>query len=113
MKQQPGKRNDLVNNVNEVPTPKGNSKAYTLSRLEVLPVPARDRKIFTMWLACCTQQEIAEEVDSGKKTVDDISATFSGLVSENQTAKTAANHAVDFIRPIYNIWKQQTKTRPV
>jgi len=27
-----------------------------------------------------------------------------------ETAKTAANHATDFEIPIYNIWKQQTKT---
>jgi hypothetical protein len=31
-------------------------------------------------------------------------------VLENQTAKAAASHAIDFDMPIYNVWKQQEKT---
>jgi hypothetical protein len=35
---------------------------------------------------------------------------FETTVLENQSFKTAANHATDFTPPIYNVWKQQTKT---
>ena len=62
-------------------------------------------------MQCCTQQEISQAVGCPQKTVDDQVKRFSGSVLENQTAKTAAaEHATDFVAPIYNIWKQQEKT---
>ena len=70
----------------------------------------RDRKIFDMWLACHTQEEIAEACDCPRKTVDDQIATFGETVLGNQSAKSHAEHATDFDPPIYNIWKQQTKS---
>ena len=70
----------------------------------------RDRKIFDMWLACYTQQEIADACDCPQKTVDDQIKTFSETVLGNQSAKSLADHATDFDPPLYNIWKQQTKS---
>ncbi len=61
-----------------------------------------------MWLACHTQEEIAEAVGVTDQTV----ANVVSLKTENlpELEKAAANHLVDFEPPIYNIWKQQEKT---
>jgi hypothetical protein len=63
-----------------------------------------------MWLACHTQDEIAEAVGWPRRTVSDWIEGFGDLRQMSESAKAAANHAVDFDPPIYNIWKQQTKT---
>jgi len=70
----------------------------------------RDRRIFDLWMACYTQQEIAEAVGCPRKTVDDQVATFGETVLQNQSAKSLADHATDFDIPIYNIWKRQDRT---
>ena len=76
--------------------------------LSFLRLFGSDRQIFELWLACWTQQEIADEVG--------ISATDKALrVSGKEYLKTknqqaAADHATDFDPPIYNVWKQQTKS---
>lgn len=68
----------------------------------------REAKIFDLWLACHTQQEIAEAV--GVHPTDKC-LRISGheyLKTENQ--KAAAQHATGFEVSIYNIWRQQEKT---
>lgn len=70
----------------------------------------RDTKIFDLWLACHTQQEIADAVGCPRKTIDDQIASFGETVPRNQSAKSLAEHATDFDPPIYNIWKQQEKS---
>lgn len=70
----------------------------------------RDKRIFDMWLACHTQEEIAEAVSSPRQTVTDILKGFAETVPENQTGKTLAAHAADFDPPLYNVWKRQEKT---
>lgn len=67
-------------------------------------------KAFDLWLACHTQEEIAERLDIAKATVNNwISDSFSfGKLAKNE--QSAAEHATDFEPPIYNIWKQQEKT---
>lgn len=70
----------------------------------------RDRKIFDMWMACHTQEEIAEACGAERSTVTKISDDFVKTVFENQNHKAAASHATDFDPPFYNIWKQQEKT---
>lgn len=72
----------------------------------------RNQKIFDMWLACHSQNEIAEAIGEnigtiGKHVADD---KFLTSVLENQSKKTASHHATDFDPPIYNIWKQQEKS---
>lgn len=70
----------------------------------------RNRKVFEMWLACRTQQEIAEAVGLVQSQVKSVCDGFISSVLENQTDKTAAEHASDFEPPLYNVWKQQEKT---
>jgi hypothetical protein len=60
-----------------------------------------------MWMACATQEEIAAATDVTKETVSQICQNLADLPKSD---KSAAEHAVDFDPPIYNIWKQQTKT---
>lgn len=70
----------------------------------------RDAKIFDYWLACYTQEEIATVCRCDQKTVANISDDFRKTVLENQIPKSHADHAIEFEPPIYNIWKQQTKS---
>ncbi len=65
-------------------------------------------KAYAMWLACATQQEIAEAVDVHVDTASEWSKGF----SENTAAEFSENWR-DFDPPIYNVWKQQTKTNAV
>jgi hypothetical protein len=72
--------------------------------------PRRDRRIFAMWLACHTQEEIAEACGVTHPTAIKVTDDFVNSVLENQTYKAAASHATDFDPPFYNIWMQQEKT---
>jgi hypothetical protein len=64
-----------------------------------------------MWLACYTQEEIAEAEDVAVQTVSNRIGDFSNFGQMSKIGKpAAANHLTDFDPPIYNIWKQQTKT---
>lgn len=68
----------------------------------------RDKRIVELWFACWTFEEIAKECGCSKQTINDIVCTekFSKTFSD----KPAAQHATDFEPPIYNVWKQQTKS---
>lgn len=84
-----------------------------LSRIDKDSKEARNRRIFELWLAGWTQQEIGEEVGCPRKTVDDVVVTFGengNIANLAKTDQSAATHATDFAPPIYNIWKQQAKT---
>jgi hypothetical protein len=65
---------------------------------------SRDRRIFDMWMACYTQEEIAENSGCDQDTVSAIVRKSAELP---ESVKPAASHLVDFDPPIYNIWKQQ------
>ncbi len=67
----------------------------------------RDREIFSMWMACFTQQDIANQVGCDKDTVSEVCRKMADLPKSD---KSAAEHATDFKPPIYNEWKQQTKS---
>jgi hypothetical protein len=91
---------------------------------------ARNRKIFEMWLACHTLDEIADAVDTAKQTISDQIRSLSGnpkvgeigqtTSEENDAAESAfklskseqahADHASDFEPMFYNIWKQRSRT---
>jgi hypothetical protein len=60
-----------------------------------------------MWLACATQQEIAEAVETPQKTIDDWTKGFSETSATEESLKWQ-----NFDPPIYNIWKQQTRVDP-
>jgi len=78
-----------------------------LSRIDKDSKEARNRKIFNLWMACYTQDEIAERCDCHKDTVSEICRKMADLPKSD---KPAADHLTDFDVPIYNIWKQQTKS---
>jgi hypothetical protein len=79
-----------------------------LSRIDKDAKEARDRRIFDLWLACHTGAEIAEREDCDEKTVGNVVSGISEHLPDFQ--KAAAAHATDFEPPIYNVWKQQTKS---
>jgi len=88
-----------------------------LSRVDKDSKEARNRKIFDLWLACYTQQEIAELVGDGsdaeRKSVERTLGQFGNVADLSKTDAASADHANDFAVPIYNIWKQQEKTNNV
>jgi len=92
---------------------------------------SRDKRIFDLWLACWTQEEIAKEVGCSQQATADIVKTFtgngkvadSGKVDDSedsatfrltpaQLAASQHNDGTDdegnarWTPPIYNIWKQ-------
>jgi hypothetical protein len=48
-----------------------------------------------MWMACYSQEEIVERENIGRKTVDDILGEFGDFGKLAESAKAAANYAVD------------------
>jgi len=80
-----------------------------LSRMDKDAKDARDRRIFDLWLACWTQEQIAEELSISQGEVAK-SIPNGDLAILNKSAQAAAEHATDFDPPLYNIWKQQEKT---
>ena len=75
----------------------------------------RNRKIIDLWMACYTQEEIAEATETPlgtvKRLLGDGDDSLVQKVQGYQTNQAAADHAIDFEPPIYNIWKQQKKTK--
>lgn len=84
-----------------------------LSRIDKDAKEARDKRIFDLWLACHTLDDIAAETDASTSDVDRVVKKFSqnGDFAElGKSAQAAAEHATDFDPPIYNVWKQQDKS---
>lgn len=73
---------------------------------------ARDKRIFDLWLACHTQEEIAEAAGVDQAEVSRASKDFMQIDNLADSHKVAASHLIDFDPPlyIYNIWKQQEQT---
>lgn len=80
-----------------------------LSRMDKDAKEARDQKIFDLWLACWQSAEIADEVGLSAPQLSEITSKF-GIGNLAKTELAAAEHATNFDAPIYNVWKQQTKT---
>lgn len=79
-----------------------------LSRIDKDTKEARDKTIFDLWLACHTQEEIAEAVGCPRTTVEEV-LTKTAVLPES--SKPAADHLVDFTIPLYNVWKFQEKSK--
>ncbi len=84
-----------------------------LSRIDKDSKEARDKRIFAMWLACHTQQEIAEVEGIPLGTVPGLIEGFHDIGNLAESKKAAANHATDFEPPVYNVWKQQKRAAGV
>ncbi len=78
-----------------------------LSRVDKDTKDARNKRIFDLWLACWTQEEIAAAVGCDQDTVSEIVRKSAELP---ESVKPAACHLTDFEIPLYNVWKQQEKT---
>jgi transcriptional regulator with XRE-family HTH domain/predicted DNA-binding protein YlxM (UPF0122 family) len=78
-----------------------------LSRIDKDAKEARNKRIFQLWLACHTQEEIAERENVTKETVSQICQKMADLPESD---KPTANHLTSFDLPIYNVWKQQEKS---
>jgi len=69
---------------------------------------AKQKKAREMWLACATQEEVAEAVGVPRQTIDDWVKDFADTCLEKVSAFPPG-----FDPPIYNVWKQQAKTNAV
>jgi len=78
-----------------------------LSRIDKDSKDARDRRIFELWMACYTQEDIAEKVGITHQAIAQVLQETATLP---EIAKPAASHLIDFEVPIYNIWKQQERS---
>ena len=68
----------------------------------------KKKKAREMWLACATQEEIAEAVSVSQPTVKAWEEDFIGSPEDGLFINPPG-----FDPPIYNVWKQQTKTNAV
>lgn len=78
-----------------------------LSRIDKDSREARNKRIFNLWMACYTQEEIAERCECERTTVESILTKMAELP---KSSKPIAEHLTDFDIPIYNVWKWQEKT---
>jgi len=78
-----------------------------LSRIDKDSKAARNKRIFAAWLACDTQEEIAERESVSRM---DVSRVCNEMAELPESYKPAASHLTDFDPPLYNVWKQQTKS---
>ena len=74
-------------------------------RVQAVP-RGRGRGAFALWLACHTQEEIAAAVDMSEGAISEWEDDFRKKLEVDIFLNSA-----DFEVPIYNVWKQQTKTR--
>jgi len=85
----------------------GASKAAMARATGLSPPTTKEEKseqVFSMWLACYTQQEIADAVGWSRVAVTEEIGTFIGFADSgkiDKSARNAANHETDFEPPIY------------
>ena len=71
----------------------------------------RNHRIFERWLACDTEDEIAEREGVGRVTVTDLVKEKSKIPDMEKSTKASADFAdPEFSVPIYNVWRRQEKT---
>jgi hypothetical protein len=78
-----------------------------LSRIDKDAKESRDKRIFDLWLACWSNEEIGTAVGMTPQGVGQVLKEAADLPN---VSKPSALHQTDFTPPIYNIWKQQEKT---
>ncbi|WP_087001436.1 hypothetical protein [Rhizobium sullae] len=85
---------------------------FTKWRIDKDSKAKRDQRIFGKWLACWTQQEIAESKGMTSQAIGQVLKETADLPSLSKTEQTLASHADEaFKPPIYNVWKQQNPFR--
>ena len=73
----------------------------------------KNQKIFDMWMASYTQDEIAEAVNMPQRTLSDRFEVLADLEKLPKSLKLSALYQDDFEIPIYNIWTFNKKTNDV
>jgi transcriptional regulator with XRE-family HTH domain len=75
-----------------------------LSRIDKDTKEARKKRIFELWLAGWTQEEIAAAVGVERATLstDKSFAEIGNVAKLSKTEQAAAEHATDFTIPVYN-----------
>lgn len=74
----------------------------------------RKQRIFDLWLACYTQQEIAEAVGTSRESIDDEIQTFGNFGNASVSTKSLEfGRDNDWQPPIYNVWAWSKKTNAV
>ncbi len=74
----------------------------------------RRKRIFDMWLACATQEEIAEAVGIPQQTVADAVRELPDLATLPNPVKVPATYSeIDWTPPIYNVWTFAKSTNQV
>lgn len=92
----------------------GKSTVYNwLSRKDKDLKDERNRRIAELWLACYTEEEIAEQVGVSKATVIDILQKRSEIPSLEKLTILSEYREPDWTPPLYNVWKRQEKTNSV
>ena len=81
-----------------------------LSRIDKDSKEARNKRIFDLWMACYTQEEIAEREGVKQQAIDQILQKMAGLPNLVKSDQAKAEFADDFDIPIYNIWKFKKKS---
>lgn len=70
-----------------------------------------NQTIFDMFMACHSQEEIAEVVSLSQKTIDNKIEEISNFGNLAKNTKTLANHEdSDFQIPLYNVWTKSKIT---
>jgi transposase len=81
-----------------------------LGRIDKDSKEQRKQKIFDLWLAGYSTDEIALTTGASKADVSGVCSQMADLPNLNKPQQSAADHATDFETPIYNVWKQQSKS---
>jgi len=81
-----------------------------LSRVDKDSKEARNKRILELWLACYSNEEIGKEFEMTPQAVGQVLKESADLPKLSKLDQATAEHATDFDIPIYNIWKQQTKS---
>ena len=71
---------------------------------------ARNKRIFSLWLANHTQEEIAEKEGLKRTRVEEVLTEIADLQKTSKSEQAAAEHLTDFEPPLCNIWKQQERS---
>ena len=68
------------------------------------------KKVYELWLACKTQEKIAEAVGIPRTTIEEWTKNY----DENLTVKESSkyNFQDDFDPPRYNVWKYKPDSSP-
>ena len=84
-----------------------------VSRIDKDQKEERKRQIFDLWLSCHSQQETADVVGLSRESIRDSFGKYGNIADFAKTDQNDANHEADFAPPIYNVWKQQSKSNAV